>query len=256
MLLFIIIIFFIIILIKRNNYEKFKNLKNLCIIFTYLPKNQESNLRKNVLINNLKKIKLPYILNEGRFELKYKNPMKNKNYMSNLNIIDCLEKFKNSSYKYAIITEDDFGLIENFKNKLYKIINQLPKNWSVLHLCPGLFWGNLNYRKTKDKKRIGVYNPVIDMSSINYTNDYFFSNINKKKWEDKKLWLGGPTAFLIQKNNLNNFTKKYKECFKKFPNLSCDMILVKIINSKHYVCRDPQLCFENELNGSVFDRIL
>ena len=47
------------------------------------------------------------------------------------------EKILNENYEYSLILEDDAILIDDFKNKILKTINDLAKDWDVVHFSNG-----------------------------------------------------------------------------------------------------------------------
>ena len=73
----------------------------------------------------------------------------------------------------------------------------------------------------------------------------FFINCNPEQYYNKNLWLGGPLAFIIKKTYISEFIKKYKNNFD-----NDDRTLVKILDENTFICRNPQLGYEEECGGT------
>ena len=98
-------------------------------------------------------------------------------------------------------------------------------------------------------------NPEYDMNGIPYDESgRFYINCDKNTYVNKKFWLGGPIAFIINKKNvdslLNDFINKYNS--ENNPN---DVILTHILNENDFICREPLLGFENEQGGTTFQTL-
>jgi hypothetical protein len=214
------------------------NVNNLCCYFSSV-KGEVSMKRKIHLINELNKYNIKYQVDSGVTNLDTNNARMYQH------ILNKLLAFKKSNYDYAIICDDDFAPCPNFKNELLKTIKYAKNNFRCIHLCPGYLWGRL-YR---DSTKIGKLNPEGDISNLKH-NGRLFYNIDKNEWISKKIWLGGPLCFLINKKHINNFIEDYKSNYKKTgePN---DVVLLNIINDDDYVCREPQLGYELEQGEST-----
>ena len=219
------------------------NNNNTIIITTTIPNNEISEKRRNNLVDNFSKYDISILLNNG---------IVNKNIPSHqimFTIIkNALEIFKKTNFEYAIICDDDFNPINNFLEELNKTLDLLPDNWRCIHLCPGYLWG----RCFRDETKIGILNPEYDMNGIPFhKSGRFYINCDKNIYTYKRFWLGGPIAFVINKNNvdslLNDFILKYK--INQHNN---DVILTQILNDNDYICREPLLGFENEQGGTTF----
>jgi hypothetical protein len=158
--------------------------------------------------------------------------------------------FKNSKYEYGIICEDDFYPIDNFLFELNNIVKELPFGWRSLHLCAGWAWGRL-YR---DKSMIGHFNPEY------YTGDLkcdikgmYFKECNPVLYYNKKLWLGGPIAILVNKKTIDEYIEDFVKSYNETPHLNNDVILTKILNNNDYICREKQLGYENEEGGTTYN---
>jgi len=230
--------------IAMRSKEKFSDYysmdkNNIIIITTTLPNNVKSEKRKNNLINNFNKYEISIIFNQGKQEPNkiFFEIMKNR-----------FEVFIKSDYEYGILCDDDFFPINNFMNELNKTVELLPKDWECLHLCPGYLWG----RRFKDKNKIGELNPEHNMENIPFHHSgRYYLNCDSKKYFSKKFWLGGPIAVLVNKKTAINLLNRYISMFNSKP-INNDVLLTKMLNDKSFVCRDPQLGYENEEGGSTF----
>ena len=220
------------------------NNENLIIITTTLSNNEVSEKRRTNLINNFSKYNLSVILNHG---IQRTSNLDNKEIMYKI-IVNAFETFKKCNYEYAIICDDDFYPIDNFLNELNNTVSLLPKNWQSLHLCPGYLWG----RQFRDMTKLGKINPEYNMENISFDiSDRFYNNCNPKKYYNCNFWLGGPIAMLVNKNSINNILENFKNTYKMYrqPN---DVILTLILDENSFICKNPQLGYENEEGGSTY----
>jgi len=233
-----------------SNGDKFINSKGKCYhivhqlhnlnpeLFEYI---RLSNISNNFIDRTNNNFQKKYEFNINFIEgVKYDNWGKNEQFQSTLKM---LETFENSNYKYGIICQDDFFPIDNFLQELNKTMELLPDTWECLHLCPGFLWG----RKFRDKSKIGQYYPEYNMekTTFNYhKSGRFFIDCNPKEYYNHNLWLGGPVAFIIKHTCITQFIHKYKQNFDHD-----DRTLVNILNNNTFICRNPQLGYEEECGG-------
>jgi hypothetical protein len=218
------------------------NNTNTIIITTTITNNEISEKRRNNLIKNFSTFNIPLLFNITN---KKQLPM---HQISCEMTIKLLNLFKQTNYEYAIICDDDFNPIDNFLEEINKTLNLLPKNWRSVHLCPGYLWG----RMFRNYDKVGNLNPEYNMDGIPFhSSGRFYMNCDSKIYFDKKFWLGGPIAFIVNKNNvdslLHDFTTSYTN-----KNTYNDVILTKILNDNDFICREPMLGFENEQGGTTF----
>ncbi len=219
------------------------NSSNIVLITTTLSNNKISEMRRNNIINNFSKWNIPIILNHGIVN----KTLSSNNIMFKI-IINAFDIFKKYNTEFAIICDDDFYPIDNFLEELNNTVELLPYNWRCLHLCPGYLWG----RKFRDINKVSQLNPEYDMTNIDFDETgRFYINCNSKLYSDKKFWMGGPIAILVNKKNLESFiydfTIQYNIC-----NENNDVVFTKILNDNDYVCRSPLLGFEKEEGGTTF----
>lgn len=202
----------------------------ICITTTI---NKDINIkRRNNLISKFSKFNIPIVLNHGLVK-------KSVNHDISLAIVEkSLNIFMKTNYDYAIVCDDDFEPIDNFMEELKATINVLPEHWRCLHLCPGYLWGR-KFRKGKTKPEFSLNDIPVDASGRVYLT-------NPQVYKKRKMWLGGPLAFVVNKKSdlLTDFINESKN-----PK-PADVILTLILNEHDYVCKEP-LGYENEQGGST-----
>ena len=210
---------------------------DIICITTTISKNEISIKRRNNIVKKFSKFNIPILLNHGLVKKSINHDV------SSAIITNSLKLFMKTTYKYAIICDDDFEPIDNFLEELKKTIDLLPKNWRCLHLCPGYLWG----RKYRDKSKIGHLNPEYSMKDVPVDPSGRFFYVDKY-YTQRKFWVGGPVAFVVNDASsvLDDFTNKYKECPRP-----ADVLLTQILNENDYICREPLLGHENEQGGST-----
>ena len=223
--------------------------KDNCEFFiTSLSYNKTSALRQRNLCNSLKKDNLKINFVEG---IVFRRWSKENSFILLLNL---LKEFEKSDLEYGLICQDDFYPIDNFLYELNKTVELLPEDWECLHLCPGAFWG----RRFRDKSKIGQFFPENHIKNAikrnpntfeSHESNRFFINCIPRIYTSNKVWLGGPIAMLLNKKYIKNFIAKYKDT-ENFDHE--DRILVKILNDKSFICKDPQLGYEEPCNGTTF----
>jgi hypothetical protein len=219
------------------------NSKNTIVISTTIPKNITSEARRNNLINNFSKWNIPLVFND------YIKKKKEIHEISYEMIVNNFNLFKNTNFEYAIICDDDFFPIDNFLEELNETVNLLPYNWRCLHLCPGYLWG----RRFRNKDKIGLLNAEYNMTGIQYhESGRFYLNCTGDTYFNKKFFLGGPIAIVINKNNFESLLHDFVFQYEK-SNLPNDVILTKILNANDYICREPQLGYEEQEGGTTFN---
>jgi len=220
------------------------NNENTVIITTTKPNQATSERRRNNLINNFSKPNIPIIFND--YVTKTIEPHRTA-YEMMTNHFKLFVKLS-SVYDYAIICEDDFFPISNLLEEMNNTVRLLPADWRCLHLCPGYAWG----RRWRDKTKIGKLNPEFNLNSLeSHESGRYYMNCDKDEYFKRSMWVGGPIAMLVNKTYiqsiLDDFTAKYAE-----NQLNSDVVLVQILNSQDYICREPQMGYEEEAGGTTF----
>ena len=224
------------------------NNKNCELFVTSLYYNKTSALRQRNIVNTVKKDKLQINFIEG---IVFKRWSKENSFNLLLNL---LKEFEKSEVEYGLICQDDFYPIDNFLSELNKTVELLPEDWECLHLCPGAFWG----RRYRDKKIIGHFNPETHIKKYIehgankfevHESNRFFINCKPNIYRQNRVWLGGPIAMLINKKYIEKFIGNYTD--KKFFDHE-DRILVNILNDRTFICKQPQLGYEEPCNGTTF----
>jgi hypothetical protein len=217
----------------------------MIVIPTTMPNNIISDKRRNNIVKMFSESKVSILLNHG-----IKKDTKMNSYdISLLQIKNSIELFNKTSFEYAIICDDDFFPINNFIEELNKTVELLPDDWRSLHLCPGYLWG----REFRDESKIGSLNieSSFDVTDMDYhESGRFYVNCNGKLNASRKMWLGGPLAFLIKNEDSTEFLKEFTERFKNIKEQN-DVILTKMLTKKDFICRSPQLGYEKEEGGTT-----
>lgn len=234
------------------------NNKNCVLITTTIYDNIVSDKRRENLKHNSTKHGLNMYLIKGTKEKywtdkelnKKSQTIQMKTALNSYKItLRMLLKLKDIECEYGIICQDDFYPIDNFFEELNKTVDKLPVNWEILHLCPFWAWG----KEYKDVSKIGKYNPCQYVDNTKLDSDIsnrFFKNCEARNYLNNKLWLGGPLAFLIKKDSLEKLINRYK------PNnnnllLADDVMMTYLLNNNTYICKNPQLGYEEECGGST-----
>ena len=90
--------------------------------------------------------------------------------------------------------------------------------------------------------------PINNLESSN-CDRYFIIGENKDLWIQKKIWLGGPLAFILKKKYLEEYHNNFKDFWSKVPTYD-DKIILNIATKNDYVCKNPLLGIENEQGNS------
>jgi hypothetical protein len=216
------------------------NKDNLIVVTTTLSNNKISELRRNNLVNNFSKYNTKILFEHGILD-------ESKSYNNGFNILlNRFISFKNSNYEYGLICDDDFFPIDNFIEELNNTTNILPHDWEALHLSPGFLWG----RKYRDTSKIGKLNPEYTLDYFMYSSSgRYFANCDPNIYYSLNCWLGGPIAMLVNKKNIDNIINRYTKIGPHHPN---DVILTLMLNYNTFICREPQLGYENECGGTTY----
>jgi len=219
------------------------NKNNTVLVTTTILNNNISEKRKENIKNEMDKYKIPIYFIYGKLE-------KNKTFF------DIFKRriiaFKQTNLQYGILCDDDFQPHQNFLEELNKTVELLPTNWRCLHLCPGYLWG----RKFRRCVTPGKLDPEGNINDLLYHNSKrFFINCGSSFFYKKKIWLGGPIAVLVNKNNIDSLLNDYINCYLKYKTIN-DVVLTKILNNDDYVCMEPLLGYENEQGGVTNNKII
>lgn len=219
------------------------NSENLIVVGTSLANNDIANRRRENLFNEMNKYKIPVIFNYGIINKTNYEEAARVIFNNNMNM------FRNTTFEYGIIIDDDFQPHANFLEELNKTVELLPENWRTLHLCPGYLWGRV-YRNVTTA---GDMVPEGDLTGLDYhESGRFFTNCKVSEWYDKHyIFLGGPIAVLVNRKKIDDVLDNFNETYKKQRDPS-DRVLTKMLCENDYICRNPQLGIENEQGGTTF----
>ena len=213
---------------------------DLILITTTIP-SAISDRRLSNLVQKFNKYNIPLLIHHG-------NQNKEKIEILYENMLAMITFFKKTGFEYAIICDNDFFPIDNFMNNLQATVDALPPGWRTLHFCPGFLWG----RNGKIPCVPGVLKPSwpIDALKVDASGRFFVVE-DRDIYIQKEFWLGGPMAFLVNKQTIDSLLADFKESFAQEPTLN-DVILTKILTSDDYICRLPLLGYEAEEGGATF----
>ena len=222
------------------------NCDNTILIFSTI-NSKINNDRTINLINRISKFNIPVMINYG---ILYE-PNARINQKANLlnkNMINIFNKFRKVDYEYAIIAQDDFEPIDNFLEELNNTIESLPNDWRTLHFCPGFLWGRKFFTYVKGKIKVNgkldPEDPIDDLESSK-CDRYFIIGENKDLWIKKGIWLGGPLAFILKKEYLDEYDNDFRKFWSKVATYD-DKIILNIATKNDYVCKNPLLGIEND----------
>lgn len=213
---------------------------NPILITTTIP-SAISDRRLSNLVRNFSTYQIPLLIHHG-------NQHKDKIEILYENMLGMIALFKQTDYEFAIICDNDFFPIDNFVNNLEATVSALPAGWRTLHFCPGFLWG----RNGKIPCVPGVLKPSWPIDSLIVDPcGRFFVVEDRDTYIQKEFWLGGPMAFLVNKQTIDSLLDDFKASFLLEPTLN-DVILTKILTSNDYICRSPLLGYEAEEGGATF----
>jgi hypothetical protein len=220
------------------------NNTNTVIITTTKPYHERSHKRIENIINTFSKYNIPIIIND------YVVKSGGMNNISYETTVSSMKLFQKINTEYALFCDNDLFIIDDFLDELNKTVQLLPHNWRCLHICPGYLWG----RRFRDITKLGKLHPEYNMDNIKYHESgrfYIIDESDLQTYFDKKFWLGGPIAVLINKNNIDSLLNDFINGYA-LNKLNNDVIFTQILNKNDYVCREPQLGYENEEGGTTF----
>eukprot|EP00041_Stephanoeca_diplocostata_P026576 m.718774 g.718774 ORF g.718774 m.718774 type:complete len:382 (+) comp22997_c1_seq22:126-1271(+) len=270
---------------------------------TMLPEVQRTKLeaRANAMLGMLKKHNLPS--NPASFcnqeQLDDPRPICKNNQSERIdNAIKTINLAKNfmnafltcskqTDYKVCLIMEDDTILHPNFTLEANALMEDLPADWQLVHLCPGFMRGNAGPRQyTKGRiNRLEDWKwfpqPNVDfgvqkckgLGCNATTRTCALASLKKRYWvKDAPYWgdqintyvpcvswVGGPQAYLVKPAEATylaeHVSKKIYCGVKQGPNdLALSYQSRDSFKRHHYMARDPQLCFEpgNDEKSSSF----
>eukprot|EP00041_Stephanoeca_diplocostata_P005040 m.55115 g.55115 ORF g.55115 m.55115 type:complete len:389 (+) comp15535_c0_seq10:270-1436(+) len=190
-------------------------------------------------------------------------------------------------YEVCLIMEDDTILHPNFTVEARALMDDLPADWQLVHLCPGLMRGNAGpaqYTKGRISKLEDWHwfpQPNVEfgekrcqgLGCNTTTGKCALASLEKRYWvKDEPLWggqaevfvpciswIGGPQAYLVKPAEAKYLAKHVSQplyCGTKIgPNdLALSYQSRYSFKRHHYMARDPQLCFEpgNDEKSSSF----
>ena len=143
-----------------------------------------------------------------------------------------------------LILEDDAELHPEFFFEFESTIAEMPRGWSILHLCPGFLHSRYFLNQEDPAPRYKPEKPILIGNPFNR----FFA-----KWPHAKAWAGGPIAFAINWDfNSESAPEielaKYLEDKMQENHFVIDVSLThfaQLHSESTFATRDPPLCREN-----------
>jgi hypothetical protein len=227
--------------------------ENTVVITTTMAHNETAEKRRKMLVDTMSVHGIPVFFQQGvvgdyYMDIQYR-VMKRR-----------MEAFgKMGGFEYGILCDDDFHCHSRFLEEINKTVVLLPEDWRCLHLCPGCLWGRSIFQGGSGNEgkwgefREGQLVPEggnldgLEMDS----SGRFFCHCGSGLWNAKRIWLGGPIAVLVRRETVGDLLGEYTRLYERENNPN-DVILTNILSHRDFVCREPQLGFEDEMGGSCF----
>jgi hypothetical protein len=222
--------------------------ENTVMVTTTMAGNEIAERRRKMLVDTMSPFGIPVFFQQGvvgsyYMDVQYR-VMKHR-----------MEAFgKMGGFEYGIICDDDFHCHSRFLEELNRTVALLPADWRCLHLCPGCLWGRSVFRGEGKWELFheGELNPEGRLEGLAVDDSgRFFMFCGSGYWNSKRLWLGGPIAILVRRETVGDLLEEYTRLYERENNPN-DVILTNILSHRDYVCRVPQLGYEDELGGSCF----
>ena len=231
----------------RENME-FVSGENTVVVTTTMAHSEIAERRRKMMVDTMAPFGIPVFFQQGVMGNYYLDVQ----YRVMKRRMEAFEKM--SGFKYGILCDDDFHCHSRFLDELNRTVSLLPPDWRCIHLCPGCLWGRSEFRKEGKwgEFREGEMNPEgnLDGLAVGGSGRYFM-HCGSGYWNSKYLWLGGPIAVLVRRDTVRELLEEYTRLYEREHNPN-DVILTNILSHRDYVCRIPQMGFEDELGGSCF----
>jgi hypothetical protein len=231
--------------------------ENTILITTTLSDNEISEKRRKMLIDTMSKFGISVFFNHGvvggyYIDVQYKVMRERMEAFSKMSGSD-------SGFKYAILCDDDFHCHSRFLEEINQTLHTLPPDWRGLHLSPGCLWGRSHFQGKGEEQwrefHEGCLTPESEYVTVGLDTDStgrIFVNCGSGMWNAKHLWLGGPIAVLVRRETVCELLQHYTELYERENNPN-DVVLTNILSHRDFVCREPQMGYEDEAGGSCFE---
>jgi hypothetical protein len=226
--------------------------ENTVVITTTLPHNPISANRRANMCNHFAKTGIPQWTQYG-IGAQDAMPMIEKMFHIHK------QRFETFLYRmtaeYGILCDDDFIPHPEFLEEVNATIALLPSDWRCLHLCPGYLWGRGIWRSgQRTDQPCGHLVPERDVNGLEYhESGRFYHHCGSGIWNGKHIWMGGPIAVLVRRTN-GGAASLYEDYVRLYlrENNPNDVILTNILTHRDFICREPQLGWEDECGGTCF----
>lgn len=206
---------------------------------TEISRKRQENLRKQAKEHRLQLTEVSYFTEDDARQVGISVALHN-------NFMKILEIASKTNAKFVIVAEDDVQFCSNFRYELKQTIDDLPKEWRTLHLCPGYYWGRskgepAHTYRLNPEEYVHPHDEAMRMSER-----VFRCPVHGNAW-------GGPIAILLTPSRAADL----HSILKLSNGTIYDDEFMRIVGDDFdFVARDPQLCYENQQGGSVFEKTM
>lgn len=209
------------------------------LLATHTPGSTESTLRMNAIMSfaDDNRMVTTFVPTGGMED-------KNENVFLVLFVANLTSQTNGTAF---IVVEDDFFPRSNFMAEMARTLSVLPDDWRTLHLCPGFVWDRIDRPPLR-----GDYIPFIPERPIpdvpvDTSGRVFITDA--ATLEKHRIWLGGPIAFVIRAESVQEFLHHYNQVKPphRHRDLPSDVALVRVfLKNRDFIAARPILCRENE----------
>ena len=222
--------------------------ENTIVVTTTMARNETAERRRKMMIDTMAPFGLAVCFQQGVVG-------DNMIHVQHHIMKQRMETFgKMGGFEYGILCDDDFHCHSRLLEELNRTVALLPADWRCLHLCPGCLWGRGVFRGEGKWAEFheGALYPEGGMEGLDMdSTGRVFVNCGSGLWNGKHMWLGGPIAVLVRRKTVGDLWEEYTRLYERENNPN-DVILTNILSHRDFVCRSPQLGFEDEKGGSCF----
>ena len=143
----------------------------------------------------------------------------------------------------VLLTQDDVNFCLNFLEELERSLDEMPKDWRILHVCAGYMWGRKTNKPKYDSQGDPPYIALDPEKKI--PAEQILSRRLARVFAPA--WPGGPLAMLIRRKDIPDVLRDLDNINKMLPD---DISLVEIAGDRDFMQLSPLLCYENEQGGT------
>ncbi len=83
----------------------------------------------------------------------------------------------------------------------------------------------------------------------------FYDRMKADDWVSRRLWAGGPIAFLVRASTAPRLLARYQKHLAERREAN-DIILSRMLDGRSFVCREPQLGYEHACGSSELQAVV